>query len=153
MREDETGRLKLIKEFFAICPDYSLCRTLVGNLNERTITYEHAIKLLRDKAADARLLGKAIKEQIDKKKILVQGKWLLVKDLSLSEIEGLDDSALEEVLNFYFKYPYAHERVPPASLLKPRVWRIRFLRALVEIAQRRNLDLDYYEWNELLSLI
>lgn len=146
-------RWELIKEFFKICPDYSLCRTLADNIAEGNVTYDRAIRLLHERAADLRILRGPIKEQIDRKKISAQGKWRLLKDMSFEDIRQLDDRALQEVLGFYFKHPYAHERVAPPSALKPRAWRIRFLRRLLEHARKRELDLDYYEWDQLLLLI
>jgi hypothetical protein len=150
---DEVKVKQLIREFFGIFPDYPLCRTLAENVLAGIVTYEHAMKVIQEKASGSSLFKQAIDEKLDNKKVGVAGQWRRLKDLSLEEILQLDDKSFIEAANFYFKYPFAHGRVPPPSPLKPRFWRIRFLRQIIEHAKHRKLLMDYDEWEDFLSLV
>lgn len=153
MSESQTSAPALLREFFKILPDYSLCRVLAANVSSGVITHAHAVQLLQTKASQTALIGQAIREVLDKKKVKVHSEWRLLKDMTLEEINRLADAQFSEVLHFYFKHPLAHARVAQPSLFRTRASRLKFLYDLLAESQRRSLPTEYAAWEEMLSLL
>ncbi|MBI1748203.1 MAG: hypothetical protein HYR55_16695 [Acidobacteria bacterium] len=143
----------MLRAFFKIHPDYSLCRTLAANIMEGFVTHEHALQLLTSKASQTAALRDSIQASLDKKKIMIEEVGYLLKDLTLDQIIALDDQRFADVLHFYFKYPRAHNRISRPSWFRRRAKRLQFLSALMEESKRRSLSTDYLAWEDLLSLI
>jgi len=143
----------LIQEFFGYYPDYLLCRTLAFNVESNVTTHEQALEILVKKAGAAQQNQDYIEEKLALQKVSIDGKFILIRDLSLKQIvHGSDDKALREILGFYFKHPYAHSRTKRTWLL-PRWIRTFFLGALIGHAQSRGLDLDYGAYFEMLKML
>ena len=143
----------LARQFFRVYPDYSLCRVLVENVEGGVITRERAYELLQGKATAAVTLRESIRESLDKKKVALDGHWHRLRDLALADVRRLDDTGFREVLRFYFKYPYAHDRLGRPAWYRTRRARLRFLYDLLAEGRRRSLAVDYPAWEEMLSLL
>lgn len=143
----------LLREFFKIYPDYSLCRTLALNVADGVVTHTHSIELLQNKAGQVAALRDSIRQVLDKKKVFVDETWRLLKDLTLDQICRLDDRWFAEAMRFYFKYPHAHGRLEKRRLFRSRAARLKFLRLLLEEGRRRSLPIDYATWEDMLSLL
>lgn len=144
---------KLIREFFGYYPDYALCRTLALNIESNVTTYHKAVEILTKKAWARHQNRESIVEKLDLYAVSVAGQSTRIKDLSLRQIMDLEDPrALEEILGFYFKHPYAHRRTRKSRLL-PRWIRTFFLSSLVGHAKGRGVYFDYSEYFELLRLL
>ena len=143
---------KLTRELFAHYPDYALSRTLAENITNQVTMHSQAIAILARKAEATRQNRDRIQQTFDRRAIYLQNRRILLKDLSLSQIVRLEDSKLKEVLDFYFKHPYAHGRTKTSHLL-PRWLRSFFLSALLGHAKRRNIELDYASYFDMLRLL
>ena len=148
---DEATR-RLTHELFTHYPDYALSRTLAENIANQVTTHPEAIAILARKAEAARQNRERIQQTLDRRSIHLENRRILLKDLSLTQITRLQDRELKEVLDFYFKHPYAHGRTKTSRLL-PRWLRSFFLSALLGHARRRNIQLDYASYFDLLRLL
>ena len=143
----------LTQEFFGYYPDYALSRTLAFNVESNVTTYGQALEILVKKAEAAQQNQDYIEEKLALQKVTIDGNPISIRDLSLKHIvHGSDDKALREILEFYFKHPYAHRRTKRTCLL-PRWIRTFFLGALIGHAQSRGLDLDYGAYFEMLKML
>lgn len=143
---------ELTGQFFRDYPDYAFCQTLAENVHTQIVSYPNALALLGKKALAAEENREAIEEQLNARTIIVGGWPRRIVDLSLREAMRLDDEALEDLLRFYFKHPYAHGRTGRTRLL-PRCVRAFFLNVLVGHACRRGLPLDYDSYFQMLKLL
>lgn len=143
---------ELIEEFFAIFPDYELCRTSAHNVAAGITSREKVLELLWKKVEGSELNRGAIDERLDSKKIRVGGSLKTLKNLSLREVIRLPDEAFEEALRFYFKHPYAHSRVSRNRIL-PRFVRTFFFRQLIGQAMIRKLDVDVPAMFEMMKML
>ena len=149
---DRADEKEMIAEFFAIFPDYELCRASASNVISGTTTHEKIRELLWKKTEGAALNREAISERLNSKKIRVGEEWRLLKEMSTRDIIRLPDDALREVLQFYFKHPYAHGRVRRGALL-PRFFRTLFFRQLIGQAMLRKLDVDIDGMFDLMGML
>ena len=115
-------------------------------------TYESATSILAKRARAAEQNRQQINEKLNHYKVEIHGQPDRVKDLSLGEIIRQEDPVLQEIINFYFKHPYAHRRTKKSRLL-PRWIRTFFLSALLGHAKKRELDLDYDAYFDMLRLL
>jgi len=143
---------ELVRQFFRDYPDYTFCSALAENVKAGVTTYPNALTLLGKKQAAAEENRLEITEKLDARVIVSQGRTTRIKDLSLRQAIDLDDKALKQTLEFYFKHPYAHGRIRRTRLL-PRWARSFFLSALVGHAHRRGIQLDYAAYFEMLKLL
>lgn len=143
---------QLVRQFFHDYPDYAFCSALAENVKAGVTTYPNALTLLGKKQAAAEENRPEITEKLDARVIVTQGRTTRIKDLSLRQAIDLDDEALKQTLEFYFKHPYAHGRTRRTRLL-PRWARSFFLSALVGHAHRRGIQLDYAAYFEMLKLL
>jgi hypothetical protein len=143
---------ELIRQFFREYPDYAFCHTLAENVQTRVVSYPNALALLGKKAVAAQENVEAIEEQLNARTVLVEGQLHRIAEFSLVEAMRLDDSALADVLRFYFKHPYAHGRTLRTRLL-PRWLRAFFLNVLVGHACRRRVPLDYDSYFQMLKML
>jgi len=93
-----------------------------------------------------------IEQKLDLQSIVIQGRPVPLKDLSLRRILQLDDSQLASVLKFYIKHPFAHGRTLRSRWV-PGWIRSIFLRVLLGHAKNRNLDLNYPIYFEMLRVL
>lgn len=142
----------LIRELFKVCPDYSFCRTLAENVREGITTHAAALGHAAQRARADETLRHEIEERLNRRSVHSKGKVVPLKDLSLREILDQDDAVLTDIVRFYFKHPFAHGRTRRSRWL-PAWLRTFFLRALLGNAHRRQLDLDYSECFEMLTLL
>lgn len=142
----------LIREFFAIYPDYALCRTLTDNIAEGQMQYSDAVQALSLKAHAAAANNEEITRRLATVSVSVKGNPIRIESLGLRDLICLDDSALKSTLEFYFKNPYAHRRCKRSRLL-PALVRSFPLRVLIGHAKERDLDLDYNAFFALLKLL
>ena len=142
----------LIREFFGIVPDYSLCRTLTDNIKENQTTYPEALRQLALKAEASRENSEQIVGRLNHRSVLMGEEKVRIKDLRLRQMAGLGDDALREVLVFYFKHPYAHSRCKKWKVL-PSWIRSFALRYLIAQARARGLKMEYSDIFELLRLL
>jgi len=151
---EDSGRQvsELTREFFAIFPDYAFCRTLAANVLDGVTTRRQAVGHLSSKAWAQEKNQQAIKEKMDARTVEWQGRRLRIKDLSLRQILDLPDSILHEIIRFYLKHPHAHRRTFRSRWI-PNWIRSFFLRVLIGNAQTRDLQLNYGECFELLTLL
>lgn len=143
---------ELTREFFAIFPDYSLCRTLAANTLDGLTSRRQAIGHLSSKAWTQEKNQAQIDEKLDGRTVQARTGRIRIRDLSLRQILDLPDEGLEEVVRFYLKHPYAHGRTLRTRWL-PNWIRGFFLRALVGNAKSRGLELSYGECFDLLTLL
>lgn len=142
----------LIRKFFGIVPDYSLCRTLTDNIKANQTTYPEALRQLALKAEASRENREQIVSRLNHRSVLMGEEKVQIKDLRLRQMAGLSDDALREVLVFYLKHPYAHGRCKKWKLL-PSWIRSFALRYLIAQARSRGLKMDYSDFFELLRLL
>ncbi len=152
MGSEEERVRTLTHDFFQAYPDYTFCRTLAANIIDHVTTYESATAILAKRARAADQNRQQIDEKLDHYKVEIHGKPARVRDLSLGHIIRQEDPVLREITNFYFKHPYAHRRTKKSRLL-PRWIRIFFLSALLGNAKKRELDLDYDAYFDMLRLL
>ncbi len=143
---------ELIRQFFKDYPDYAFCQTLAENVRTRVVSYPNALALLGKKALAAEENLEAIEDQLNARTIVVEGRSQRIAQFSLIQAMRLDDKALEDLLTFYFKHPYAHRRTFRTRLL-PRWLRAFFLNVLVGHACRRRVPLDYESYFQMLKLL
>jgi len=143
---------ELTRQFFKDYPDYAFCQTLAENVQARVVSYPNALALLGKKALAAQENLETIEEQLNARTVVVEGHPRRIVEFSLREAMRLDDKALEDLLRFYFKHPYAHGRTFRTRLL-PRWIRAFFLNVLVGHACRRGLPLDYESYFQMLKLL
>lgn len=143
---------QLIRQFFCDYPDYAFCSTLAENVKAGVTTYANALALLGRKQEAARDNRLEIEEKLNARFVMSGGQSRPIKDLSLQEAMDLEDENLREVLEFYFKHPYAHGRTRRTRLL-PRPVRAFFLSSLVGHAYRRHIQLDYAAYFAMLRLL
>ncbi|MFQ5928105.1 MAG: hypothetical protein ACE5MK_00285 [Acidobacteriota bacterium] len=144
---------ELTREFLAYYPDYAFCRTLAFNIKNNVTTYQNAVEILAKRAWAAKQNRGHIEETLDRRSVIMNGKLVRIKDLSLKEIMNQEEGkVLKEILDFYFKHPYAHGRTKKSRLL-PRWIRTFFLSTLIGHAKRRGVDLDYDAYFEMLTLL
>ena len=143
---------QMVRQFFRDYPDYAFCAALAENVKAGVTTYPNALTLLGKKQAAAEENLLEIAEKLDARTVVSQGRTTRVKDISLRQAMDLDDEALTQLLEFYFKHPYAHRRTRRTRLL-PRWTRSFFLGALVGHAHRRGIKLDYASYFEMLKLL
>ncbi|MBI3939896.1 MAG: hypothetical protein HY315_03605 [Acidobacteria bacterium] len=139
-------------EFFAIYPDYELCRTSAHNVMTGVTTRQKMRELMWKRAEGSKLNHDAIQERLDSKKIVVGDRIQTLKEMSLQQIIDLPDAAFSEVFRFYLKHPVAHSRLGRSRLL-PRMVRTLFLRELAGQAMIRRLDLDIAAMFEMMELL
>jgi hypothetical protein len=152
MGSEEERLRTLTHDFFQAYPDYVFCRTLAANIIDHVTTYESATAILAKRARAAEQNRQQINEKLNHYKVEIHGQPDRVKDLSLGEIIRQEDPVLQEITNFYFKHPYAHRRTKKSRLL-PRWIRTFFLSALLGHAKKRELDLDYDAYFDMLRLL
>ncbi len=152
MGSEEERLRTLTHDFFQAYPDYVFCRTLAANIIDHVTTYESATAILAKRARAAEQNRQQINEKLNHYKVEIHGQPDRVKDLSLGEIIRQEDPVLQEIINFYFKHPYAHRRTKKSRLL-PRWIRTYFLSALLGHAKKRELDLDYDAYFDMLRLL
>ncbi len=152
MGSEEERLRTLTHDFFQAYPDYVFCRTLAANIIDHVTTYESATSILAKRARAAEQNRQQINEKLNHYKVEIHGQPDRVKDLSLGEIIRQEDPVLQEITNFYFKHPYAHRRTKKSRLL-PRWIRTFFLSALLGHAKKRELDLDYDAYFDMLRLL
>lgn len=140
------------RELFEYYPDYLLCKNLAQNVDENNVTLAMAIQSLAARASAAESHQREIDEKLNRQLAPWNGEEVLLKDLSLRQILTLEDGALADVVRFYFKYPYAHNRTRRSRWL-PQWVRSFFLRVLLGHVKGRNLDLDYPTYFEMIKLI
>jgi hypothetical protein len=143
---------QLIREFFRDYPDYSFCSTLAENVEAGVTTYANALTMLGRKQATAEESRADIEEKLNARTVTVDGHTILLKNLSLREAMDLEDEALRQTLEFYYRRPYAHRRTRRTRLL-PRWARAFFLNALVGHAHRRGIHLDYASYFAMLKML
>ncbi len=143
---------ELTREFFQCYPDYFLCRTLAINIKNSVTTYHQAVSMLARKGWAAEQNRDEIEEKRNLRSVCIQGRMVRIKDLTLREIMGQDQAVLKGVVEFYFKYPYAHGRTKKSRLL-PRWFRTLFLSALLGHAKRREIEVEYDAYFELLRFL
>ncbi len=151
MTEDVSVR-GLTREFFRICSDYSFCRTLAENVRAGVTSHAAALGHAARRAAAGEALRSEIEDRLNRHSIRSNGRVVALKDLSLREIVNQNDEVLADVVRFYFKHPYAHGRTRRTRWL-PAWFRTLFLRSLLGSAMRRELDLEYGEFFEMLALL
>jgi len=142
----------LTKEFFRDYPDYAFCLNLAQNVQAGIITYPDALSLLGRRAVAAEDNSQAITDQLNNRTVEVGGGPMRIARISLARAIRLDERALKQVLEFYFKHPYAHGRTRRTRLL-PRWLRAFFLNVLVGHACRRGIPLDYESYFQMLRLL
>jgi hypothetical protein len=142
----------LTRELFEYYPDYLLCKNLAENVQENNLTLAAAIQNLAAKASAVESHRGEIDEKLNRQVIPWNGEKVFLKDLSLRQLLTLDDGALADVVRFYFKYPYAHNRTRRSRWL-PQWVRSFSLRVLLGHAKERNLDLDYQTYFEMVKMI
>ncbi len=152
MESEEERFRTLTHDFFQAYPDYTFCRTLAANIIDHVTTYESATAILAKRARATEQNRQQIDEKLDHHKVEIHGKPARVRDLSLGDILRQKDPVLREITNFYFKHPYAHRRTKKSRLL-PRWFRTFFLSALLGNAKKRDLDLDYDAYFDMLRLL
>jgi hypothetical protein len=152
MGSEEERLRTLTHDFFQAYPDYTFCRTLAVNIIDHVTTYESATAILAKRARAAEQNRQQIEEKLDHYKVEIHRQPARVRDLSLGEIIRQEDPVLQEITNFYFKHPYAHRRTKKSCLL-PRWVRTFFLSALLGHAKKRELDLDYDAYFDMLRLL
>ncbi len=151
MAEDVSVR-DLTREFFRICSDYSFCRTLADNVRAGVTTHAAALGHAAQRAAAGETMRSEIEERLNRRSIQSKGRVVALKDLSLRQILDQDDDVLADIVRFYFKHPFAHRRTRESRWL-PAWYRTLFLRSLLGNAMRRELDLEYGEFFEMLTLL
>jgi len=142
----------LIQEFFRIFPDYLLCKTLVENIKENQTTYAEALRQLNLKVKAFYENRVQIKNQLNRRSVLVGNERIQIKDLRLLQMARLPNNALQEVLRFYFKNPYAHGRCKECKWI-PSWFRTFALRYLIGQARSRGIQMEYSEYFELIRLL
>lgn len=153
MSPERQGRnYELVREFFRVYPDFSLCRTLAENISENQTTHAEALRQLALKAQAARDNQREIEERLDRRSVQVEGETVRIKDLNLRAMTRLSNQNLRVVLEFYFKNPYAHGRCKKGRWI-PGVLRSFPLRFLIGQARSRGMALDYPDLFELLRLL
>lgn len=148
----EKSVTELTREFFGHYPDYAFCHALAVNIRNNITTYRSAIEMLARKSWAAVQNSERIRETLDKRVVSIGGQWVRIRDLSLRQAMDQPESVLKEIVDFYFKYPYAHGRTKKNRLL-PRPLRTLFLSILLGHAKRRKIDLDYGTYFEILTLL
>ena len=143
---------QLTHEFFLYYPDYQFCRTLALNIEDNVTTYENAVVILAKKSWASVDNRTEIEEKLDRRTVLINEQRVLINSLTLKEIMTQEDAVLKEILELYFKNPYAHGRTRRTSFL-PRWIRTIFLSTLVGHAKNRGLDLDYDAFFDMLTLL
>jgi hypothetical protein len=143
---------ELTRQFFREYQDFSFCQTLAENVKNGTVTYPNALVLLAKKGAAARENRVQIEQKLEQRTVLCGGNLIRIGSLSLGRAMRLEDEALKEVLEFYFKHPYAHRRTLRTRLL-PRWLRSFFLSALVGHAMRRGISLEYGLYFRMLKML
>lgn len=149
---EEKNRRDLIRRFFRRYPDYAFCRALALNIENQVTTHAHALEMLARKSQAAEENRAEIEKKLEQRSVLIDGQWVRIKDLSPRRIMDQPDEVLKEIMDFYFKHPYAHGRTYRTRCL-PRVMRTLFLSGLVGHAKRRGIDLDYDAYFEVLTLL
>lgn len=150
--EQNNPEERLTAEFFREYPDYAFCRTLAQNVKSSIVTYPNALALLARKVRAAEENRLEITEKLEVRSILTAKGNVRLRDLSLAQAMQLEDEGLQQVLEFYFKHPYAHGRTLRLRVL-PRPVRTFFLGVLVGHAKRRGLRLDYASYFALLKML
>ena len=140
------------REFFAYYPDYAFCLTLAENVAEGVKAHSQAIGHLALKAARADENRESIEAKLNRRSVMIDGRRVLIRDLSLQQILRQDDNVLREIAEFYFKHPFAHGRTKQSSLL-PGWVRTLALRAIVGHAKERGIKLHYTSYFHLLTLL
>jgi len=143
---------QLTHEFFLYYPDYQFCRTLALNIENNVTTYENAVVILAKKSWASMENRAEIEDKLDRRTVLINQQRVPIKSLTLKEIMSQEDAVLKEVLEIYFKNPYAHGRTKRTRFL-PRWIRTIFLSTLVGHAKSRGLDLDYDAYFDMLTLL
>ncbi len=152
MPEQQKTVHQLTHEFFLYYPDYQFCRTLALNIENNVTTYENAVVILAKKSRASRENRAEIEDKLDRRTVLINEQRVPIKSLTLKEIMSQEDAVLKEVLEIYFKNPYAHGRTKRTRFL-PRWIRTIFLSTLVGHAKSRGLDLDYDAYFDMLTLL
>jgi hypothetical protein len=152
MKPENQATLQIAGELFQIYPDYPLCRTLAENISVGQIDYSEATQQLAARRRVDDEASSEIKERLESRQVESGGTMHRIKDISVRQLSQLDDAALTQVLSFYLKHPYAHNRTKTSRWL-PQLIRSFFLRVLVAHARRRNLDLEYQSYFELLRVL
>ncbi len=142
----------LTAEFFRDYPDYNFCRNLAVNVANQVVTHANALVLLGQKAVTAREQRTEIESKLNTKTVMTSGRAVRLCDLSLQQVMRLEDPALREALEFYFKHPYAHGRTRRTRWL-PRIVRTFFLSTAVGHAHSRNIKLDYGAYFRMLKML
>lgn len=149
---DERSVQDMAREFFSYYPDYLFCRTLAVNVREQVTSYGDALSSMARKARAAELNQRPIQKILNLRKVCFENRIVRLKELSLRQILRLDPNTFREVVEFYFKHPYAHGRTKQ-SRWWPRWFRTLFLSALVGHARRQGVELDYDTYFEILKLL
>ncbi len=142
----------LTAEFFRDYPDYSFCRNLAVNVNKQLVSPANALALLAQKARAVQENRVEIERKLSTKTVVAGDRTLRLCELSLAQVMHLEDNALREALEFYFKHPYAHGRTRRTRWL-PRILRTFFLSAVVGHARSRNIELDYGGYFRMLKML
>jgi hypothetical protein len=151
--ESQEGTLPgLTRQYFQHYPDYLFCRALAANVRNGITTHGQALTMLLRKAAAARENQEEIRRRLDRRTVRIGNRHVPIKDLSLRQLMEQEDSVLKEVLEFYFKHPYAHRRTLKTRFL-PRIFRTIPLSALLGHAKRRNIPLEYDLYFDMLRLL
>jgi hypothetical protein len=140
------------RQYFRHYPDYLFCRVLAENVRNGTTSHSQALVMLLRKAAAARENREEINRRLNQRTVRIGNRYARIKDLSLMQLMDQEDSVLKEVLEFYFKYPYAHRRTLKTRLL-PRLIRTLPLSALLGHAKRRKIALEYDLYFDMLRLL
>ena len=149
---EEKSVCELTREFFDYYPDYVLCRTLAINIKNNIITYHNAVGMLAKKASAAEQNRNRIEEKLNRRTVRVNNQLTPIKNLTLGQIMRQEDRVIKEIVDFYFKHPYAHGRTRRTRFL-PRWGRTLFLSTLLGHAKRRGIQLDYTDYFEILRLL
>ena len=109
------------REFFAYYPDYAFCLTLAENVAEGVKAHSQAIGHLALKAARADENRESIEAKLNRRSVMIDGRRVLIRDLSLQQILRQDDNVLREIAEFYFKHPFAPSKAVcyPAGFAGP----------------------------------
>lgn len=116
------------------------------------MSHASALKHMANRAHIAKQNVVEIESRLNGRQIEVDGKNTPLESLSLRDILRQDDQTFSEIVRFYFKHPYAHNRTYRGRWI-PRWVRTFFLRVLVGNSQQRGLDLDYPAYNDMLKLL
>jgi hypothetical protein len=149
---DQSSVPELTREFFRYYPDYLFCRALAANVQCRVTSHSQALTMLLRKAAAAKQNEKEISRSLDQRTVRIANRYVRIRELSLRQLMEQEDSVVKEVLEFYFKHPYAHRRTLRTRFL-PRALRTISLSALVGHAKKRNIALEYDLYFDMLRLL